>query len=38
LCYVKTEEKERAAHLLSTIKNEGGLYSKDAKKVLRKLK
>jgi len=38
LCYIKTEEKERAAYLLSSIKSEGGLYSKDAKKVLRKIK
>lgn len=38
LCYVKTEDKERASQLLLLIKNDGGLYSKDAKKVLRKLK
>jgi tetratricopeptide (TPR) repeat protein len=38
LCYVKTEDKDKASHLLVSIKNEGGLYSKDAKKVLRKLK
>lgn len=38
LCYVKTEDKDRASLLLVSIKNDGGLYSKDAKKVLRKLK
>jgi len=38
LCYVKTEDKERASQLLVSIKDDGGLYSKDAKKVLRKLK
>jgi len=38
LCYVKTEENVRASQLLVSINNEGGLYSKDAKKVLRKLK
>lgn len=38
LCYVKTEDKERASQLLVSIKNDGGIYSKDAKKVLRKLK
>lgn len=38
LCYVKTEDKERASQLLVSIKNDRGLYSKDAKKILRKLK
>ena len=38
LCYVKTEDNERASQLLVSIKNDGGLYSKDAKKVLRRLK
>jgi tetratricopeptide (TPR) repeat protein len=37
LCYVKTEDMEKASRLLVSIKNEGGLYSKDAKKVLKKL-
>lgn len=38
LCYVKTEENVRASQLLVSIRNDGGIYSKDAKKVLRKLK
>jgi len=38
LCYVKTEENDRASQLLVSIRNNGGIYSKDAKKVLRKLK
>lgn len=37
LCYVKTEEKDKALQLLAVIRDEKGLYSKDAKKVLRKL-
>lgn len=37
LCYLKTEEKDKASGLLISIKNEGGFYSKDARKVLRKL-
>jgi TolA-binding protein len=38
LCYIKTEENSRASQLLVSIKNDGGIYSKDAKKILRKLK
>ena len=38
LCYVKTEDNNRAAQLLVSIKNDGGIYSKEARKVLRRLK
>jgi tetratricopeptide (TPR) repeat protein len=38
LCYVKTEDKYKASQLLISIKNEGGVYSRDAKKILRKIK
>jgi tetratricopeptide (TPR) repeat protein len=37
LCYVKTQETDKASKLLMEIKNGGGFYSKDARKVLRKL-
>jgi len=37
LCYLKTDEKEKATEILNSIKNEGGFYCKDARKVLRKL-
>jgi tetratricopeptide (TPR) repeat protein len=38
LCYIKTYEKEKAIQQLDMIKNEGGIYRNDAKKILRKLK
>jgi tetratricopeptide (TPR) repeat protein len=38
LCYLKTEEKDKATHLLLAIRDEKGLYSRDAKKVLKKIK
>lgn len=38
LCYVKTEEKDKASQLLMSIRNDGGIYSREAKKVLRKIK
>jgi tetratricopeptide (TPR) repeat protein len=38
LCYVKTGERDKAVNQLEIIKNEGGIYSKDAKKIIRKLK
>jgi tetratricopeptide (TPR) repeat protein len=38
LCYVKTSEKEKAIQLLNKVKNEGGIYSKDANKIIRNLK
>jgi len=37
-CYVNTDEKEKAKQQLEIIKNEGGIYSNDAKKIIRKLK
>jgi tetratricopeptide (TPR) repeat protein len=37
LCYVKTEDIDKAIPLFQSIRKEGGLYSKDAKKVLRKI-
>lgn len=38
LCYLKTEENTKASQLLVSINKEGGLYSKKAKKILRKIK
>jgi tetratricopeptide (TPR) repeat protein len=38
LCYIKTNDKEKAANQLKKISKEGGTYCKDAKKILRKLK
>jgi tetratricopeptide (TPR) repeat protein len=38
LCYVKTDEKEKAIQQLEIIKKEGSIYRNDAKKILRKLK
>ncbi|MBK8884837.1 MAG: hypothetical protein IPN67_21530 [Bacteroidales bacterium] len=38
LCYVKTNEKEKAINQLQIITREDGIYSKDAGKILRKLK
>jgi tetratricopeptide (TPR) repeat protein len=38
LCYVKTNEREKAIQQLEIIKKEGGIYSNDAKKVARELK
>jgi lipopolysaccharide biosynthesis regulator YciM len=38
LCYVNTDEKERAIQTLKAIKRDGGIYSKDAGKIIRKLK
>lgn len=38
LCYIKTDERDKAVNQLEMIKNEGGIYSKDAKKIIRKLK
>jgi TolA-binding protein len=38
LCYVKTNEKEKAIGLLQVITKEVGIYSKDARKIMRKLK
>jgi len=38
LCYLKTEETGKASYLLSTIRKEGGIYSKDARKILKQIK
>lgn len=38
LCYLRTDEKNKAIQLLGTISNEGGFYAMDAKKIIRKLK
>jgi tetratricopeptide (TPR) repeat protein len=38
LCYLKTEENIKASQLLVSIRKEGGLYSREAKKILRKIK
>jgi tetratricopeptide (TPR) repeat protein len=38
LCYLRTDEKERAVKLMEIIGNEGGFYARDAKKILRNMK
>jgi TolA-binding protein len=38
LCYLQTDENDKAIKLLETIRNEGGFYSRDAKKIIRKIK
>lgn len=38
LCYVQTDQREKAIQLLKLIKAEAGYYRKDAKKILRNLK
>jgi tetratricopeptide (TPR) repeat protein len=38
LCYLKTEEKEKAVQLLGIIREEKGFYARDAKNILRKIK
>jgi tetratricopeptide (TPR) repeat protein len=38
LCYLKTEENTKASELLVSIRKEGGLYRREAKKILRKIK
>jgi len=38
LCYVKTNEKEKAKQLLEIITREGGIYDKDAVKILKNYK
>jgi tetratricopeptide (TPR) repeat protein len=37
LCYIKTNENDKAISQLKKIKKDGGMYSKDAGKILRKL-
>jgi tetratricopeptide (TPR) repeat protein len=38
LCYIKTNETDKAVSQLQEITMEGGIYSKNARKILRKLK
>lgn len=38
LCYLKTQDNATASSLLVSIRNEGGLYSKAAKKILKKIR
>jgi tetratricopeptide (TPR) repeat protein len=38
LCYVKTNDKEKAVQQLKMIKSEGGIYKNDAKKIIKRLK
>lgn len=38
LCYINTNETEKAKQLLTTIGKENGIYKNDAKKIIRKLK
>jgi tetratricopeptide (TPR) repeat protein len=38
LCYVRTDEKEKALLQLESIRKEGGIYSKKAKKIIRTFK
>lgn len=37
LCYLKTNETDKASQLFTKIRNEGGYYSSDAKKIMRKI-
>jgi TolA-binding protein len=38
LCYLQTNENDKAFKLLEIIRNEGGFYSRDAKKIIRNMK
>jgi tetratricopeptide (TPR) repeat protein len=38
LCYINTNEKDKAQSLLTIISKEDGIYKSDAKKIIRKLK
>ena len=38
LCYIKTQDNATASGLLVSIRNEGGLYSNAAKKILKKIR
>lgn len=38
LCYINTNENEKAQRLLTVISKEDGIYKNDAKKIIRKLK
>jgi tetratricopeptide (TPR) repeat protein len=37
LCYVQTDDVKKASDILTEIRNEGGIYSKDASKILRRI-
>ena len=37
LCYLNTDENDKARQLLETIKKEEGIYKNDAKKILRRI-
>lgn len=37
-CYIRTNENDKAIQLLKTIKNEAGIYSKPAGKIIKRLK
>ena len=37
LCYLKTDETDKATKLFTKIKNEGGYYSSEAKRIIRKI-
>jgi len=38
LCYINTNEREKAKQYLELISKEGGIYSRDAKKIIRRFK
>jgi tetratricopeptide (TPR) repeat protein len=38
LCYINTNERDKAERLLTIISKEDGIYKNDAKKIIRKLK
>ena len=38
LCYIKTNDKDKAISQLKELANDNGIYSKDARKIIRKLK
>jgi hypothetical protein len=38
LCYLNTNETDKAKQLFKSIENENGLYKNDAKKIIRGLK
>jgi TolA-binding protein len=37
LCYIQTQEKQKAIQILKIISDEGGFYAKKSKKILRKI-
>jgi cytochrome c-type biogenesis protein CcmH/NrfG len=38
LCYIQTNEKAKAIDQLAMIRDSGGIYSKDARKILKKMR